>query len=78
MRMQSYLRGFKVSLSEVEAALMACEGVTAAAAAITEDFTGVQRLVVRASSVHTWHIRAQRAHMRAHVCWHGRAAPLML
>lgn len=44
---QTYLRGFKVSLSEVEAALMACVGVEAAVALITEDITGVQRLVVR-------------------------------
>ena len=77
MRMQSYLRGFKVSLGEVEAALMACEGVTAAAAAITEDFIGVQRLVVRASSVHTCRIRAQWAPMHVHVCCRGWAAGLM-
>lgn len=41
------MRGYKVSLGEVEAALLACKGVEAAVALIFEDLTGVQRLVVR-------------------------------
>ena len=41
------MRGYKVSLGEVEAALLACKGVEAAVALVTEDLTGVQRLVVR-------------------------------
>lgn len=41
------MRGYKVSMGEVEAALLACKGVEAAVALITEDLTGVQRLVVR-------------------------------
>ena len=45
------MRGYKVSLGEVEAALLACKGVEAAVALITEDLTGVQRLVVRPSDV---------------------------
>lgn len=44
---QTYLRGFKIDLSEVEAGILACEGVTAAVAAISQDLTGAQRLVVR-------------------------------
>ena len=45
--MQTYLRGFKIDLSEVEAGILACEGVEAAVAAISQDLTGAQRLVVR-------------------------------
>ena len=44
---QTTLHGCKVSLSEVEAALMACAGVEAAVALVTDDFGGAQRLVVR-------------------------------
>lgn len=43
------MRGYKVRMGEVEAALLACKGVEAAVALITEDLTGVQRLVVRLS-----------------------------
>ena len=50
-RAQTYMRGYKVSLGEVEAALLECKGVEAAVALITEDLTGVQRLVVRPSGV---------------------------
>ncbi len=45
--MQTYLRGFKINLSEVEAGILACEGVEAAVAAISQDLTGAQRMVVR-------------------------------
>ena len=46
-RVQTYLRGFKIDLSEVEAGILACAGVEAAVAAISQDLTGAQRLVVR-------------------------------
>jgi non-ribosomal peptide synthetase-like protein len=42
---QVKLRGFRVELGEVEAALLACEGVRAAAATVREDIPGVRQLV---------------------------------
>ncbi|MBI5397076.1 MAG: amino acid adenylation domain-containing protein, partial [Verrucomicrobia bacterium] len=41
---QVKLRGFRVELSEIEAVLMECDGVRAAAVAVREDVPGVQQL----------------------------------
>ncbi|MFG3137268.1 amino acid adenylation domain-containing protein [Streptomyces sp. NPDC048211] len=45
---QVKLRGFRIELGEVEAALLACPGVTAACAVIRDDGTGGRRLVAYA------------------------------
>ena len=60
--LQTYLHGYRISLSEVEAALMGCAGVESAVAVITEDLTGNQRLVVRVPLLHDGMLRVPSQH----------------
>jgi non-ribosomal peptide synthetase-like protein len=53
---QVKLRGFRVELSEIEAELLLCPGVRAAAATVREDVPGVQQLIGYLVPKHGWQI----------------------
>ncbi|CAM5649102.1 Tyrocidine synthase 3 [Streptomyces avidinii] len=74
---QVKIRGFRVELGEVEAALTALEGVSAAAVVVREDTPGIPRLVGYVTGVDPRALERLRGELAAHLPEHMVPAALV-